>query len=322
MKAYSIPHYGKPAVLKQLDLPIPEPKEDQVLVKVRATSINDWDLGLLQGDPFVIRLLFGFRRPKYHIPGSEVAGIVESTGKSVSGLTVGDEVFGDISESGFGAFAEYVCVKEKALIRKPEMMTFEEATAIPHAAELAYQGLVELGQLKSGDKVLINGAGGGVGTLGVQIARESKITITAVDHGDKLSMLKSIGFDRVIDYTKEDFTKLNEKYDLILDTKTTRPLSHYARVLTENGKYVTVGGQIKRIIQISLLNPLLSLYIKKQFKVLALKPNKNLMEINDLYEEGKLQPMIEGPFSFNEIPRLLQHFKEGNHKGKIVIKIS
>ncbi|XOV93307.1 MAG: NAD(P)-dependent alcohol dehydrogenase [Bacteroidota bacterium] len=322
MKAFTIPHYGNTNVLNMVEIPIPEPKDDEVLIKVKSTSINDWDLGLVEGSPFVIRLLYGLRRPKYNIPGTEAAGIVEKIGAEVKQFVVGDEVFGDLSESGFGGFAEYVCVKENALIKKPHMMTFDQATAIPHAAELAQQGLIDLGKLDNGQKVLINGAGGGVGTLGVQIARELKIHITGVDHGHKLSFLKSIGFDEVIDYTKEDFTKRTEQYDLILDTKTNRPISHYARALKKGGKYVTVGGSMSRIIQISLLGPLIHLFTQKRFNVLGLKPNKDLKTINDLFIEGQLQPLLEGPFSFDQIPQLLQYFKEGKHMGKIVIQIS
>ncbi len=322
MKAFIVPKYGKPDVLKLVDIPVPKPKDDEVLVKVKATSINDWDLGLVMGSPFVIRLLYGFKKPKVNIPGTEAAGIIEAIGKNVKKFSVGDTVYGDLSESGFGGFAEYVCAKTLALIKKPPIMSFEQAAAIPHAAELAYQGLMNLGKLESGMKVCINGAGGGVGTLGVQIAREHKVEITAVDHGEKLGLLKSVGFDYVIDYTKEDFTASKEKYDLILDTKSTRPISHYSRVLSKNGRYITVGGQMRRILGITLLSPIIPLFTKKIFKVLALQPNQNLNIMNELFEEGKIQPLIEGPFPFEHIPRLLEHFRLGKHKGKIVIEVS
>lgn len=199
-------------------------------------------------------------------------------------------------------------------------MSFEQAAAIPHAAELAYQGFI-LGNLESGQKILINGAGGGVGTLGIQLAKEYKTDITAVDHGDKLKTLKSIGFDQVIDYTKEDFTNREDKYDLILDTKTNRPLSHYARALKQNGRYITVGGKMRRILQIALLTPFIPLFTHKRFKVLSLKPNQNLNLMNDLFEQGKLQPLLEGPFPFESIPQLLERFMQGQHKGKIVINL-
>lgn len=320
MKAFLIPHYGTPKDLEYREVPTPDPKDDEVLIKVCATAINDWDWALIHGDPFVIRLMYGFKRPKYAIPGTEVAGILEAIGSKVTQFQIGDHVYGDLSESGFGAFAEFVCAKAQALIKKPDTMTFEEATAIPHAGMLAYQGLFDLGKIKDGQKVLINGAGGGVGTLGIQMAKEFKVEVTGVDRASKLDMLKMIGYDHVIDYQKEDFTQSTTKYDLILDAKTNRPVAHYRRVLTKGGKYISIGGEMKRILQITATQKWNSLIYGQQIKVLGLKPNKDLNLMNEWFEQGKMKPILEGPFPLEDIPRLLQHFGEGKHRGKIIIQ--
>ncbi len=321
MRAFIIPHYGKPKDLQYREVENPTPKDDEVLIKVFATAINDWDWGLVHGDPFLIRLMYGLRKPKYNIPGTEVAGIVEAIGDKVTLFQVGDQVYGDLSTSGFGAFAELVCAREQALIKKPDTMPFEEAVAIPHAGMLAYQALFDLAKLKDGQKVLINGAGGGVGTLAVQMAKELKVEVTGVDSGMKLNLLQAIGYDHVVDYQKEDFTLSKHKYDVILDTKTNRPISHYSRVLQKGGHYISVGGEMKRIFQIMTTGAWYSSTQNQNIKVLGLKPNKDLMLMNEWFEEGKMKPILEGPFPMEEIPRLLQHFGHGNHMGKIVIGI-
>ena len=223
----------------------PSPKDDEVLIKVHAVSINDWDLGLLHGD-FINRMLNGLLKPKRKILGSDIAGRIEAAGKNVRQFQPGDEVYGDLSGT-WGGFAEYVCTREKTLALKPARMSFEEAAAIPQAAMLAVQGLIDKGQIKQGQKLLINGAGGGVGTFGVQIAKLYGVEVTGVDHTAKLELLRSMGFDHVIDYTKEDFTKNGQHYDLILDAKTNRSMFDYARVLNRNGVYVTVGGLMSRL---------------------------------------------------------------------------
>src|SRR6187402_227402 len=215
MKAIVYTKYGGPGVLQIKEVEKPFPKDDEVLIKVHAVSINDWDLGLLHGD-FINRILNGIRKPKRTILGSDIAGRIEAVGKNISKFRIGDEVYGDLS-GRWGGFAEYVCAPEKALALKPAAMSFEEAASIPQAAMLAVQGLIDKGKLQSGQKLLINGAGGGVGTFGVQIAKQYAVEVTGVDHTHKLGMMRSIGFDHVIDYTKEDFTKSGKRYDLILD---------------------------------------------------------------------------------------------------------
>jgi len=319
MKAIVYHKYGTPdnLELKEIDKPIP--KEDEVLIKVYAVSINDWDSGLLQGD-FINRLLNGLRKPKRKILGSDIAGRIEAVGKNVTQFKTGDEVYGDLSGQ-WGGFAEYVCAREKFLALKPVTMSFEEAAAIPQAAMLAVQGLIDKGKIKRGQKLLINGAGGGVGTFGIQIAKLYGVEVTGVDSTGKLDMLHSMGFDHVIDYTKEDFTKNGKCYDLVLDVKTNRSMFDYARVLCRNGVYVTVGGSIGRLFQSLLLAPLIRMIHKKHIRLVALKTNKDLAFMNELFEAGKIKCVIDGPYRLEEVAGAFRLFNKGEHKGKIVITI-
>ncbi len=319
MKAIVYYKYGTPdnLELKEIDKPIP--KEDEVLIKIYAVSINDWDDGLLHGD-FINRLLNGLRKPKRIILGSDIAGRIEAVGKNVQQLKPGDEVYGDLSGQ-WGGFAEYVCAKENLLALKPAAMSFEEAASIPQAAMLAVQGLIDKGKIKQGQKLLINGAGGGVGTFGIQIAKLYGVEVTGVDNTSKLDMMLSMGFDHVIDYTKEDFTKNGKCYDLILDVKTNRSMFDYARALCHNGVYVTVGGSVARLFQALLLAPWISMIHKKYIRIVALKPNKDLKYMNELFEAGKIKPVIDGPFRLDEVPEAFRLFGKANHKGKIVIRI-
>ena len=319
MKAIVYNKYGTPGNLELKEIDKPLPKEDEVLVKVHAVSINDWDAGLLQGD-FINRLLNGLRKPKRKILGSDIAGRIEAVGKNVTKFKPGDEVYGDLSGQ-WGGFAEYVCASEKALALKPASMSFEEAAAIPQAAMLAVQGLIDKGKIKQGQKLLINGAGGGVGTFGIQIAKLYGVEVTGVDSTNKLDMLRSMGFDHVIDYTKEDFTKNGKCYDLVLDVKTNRSMFDYARALCRNGVYITVGGSIARLFQSLLLAPLIRMVHKKHIRLVALKTNKDLAFMNELFETGKVKPAIDGSYRLDQVPDAFRLFNKGEHKGKIVITI-
>jgi NADPH:quinone reductase-like Zn-dependent oxidoreductase len=321
MKAFVFTKYGPPDVLELREVETPTPKDDEVLIKVHAASVNDWDWCLVRGKPFFIRLLCGLLKPKITIPGVDIAGWVEAVGRSVKRFQPGDEVYGDISECGFGGFAEYVCARENALALKPASMTFVEAAAIPHAAMLAIQGLRDKGQIQPGQNVLINGAGGGVGIFGVQIAKLIGVDVTGVDSLGKLDMMRSMGFDQTIDYAQEDFTKNGQRYDLILDTKTNRSIFDYARALSPNGIYVTVGGSMARLFQALFLGPWISMFSKKNIRIVALKPNKDLDYINELFEAGKVKSVIDGPYKFSEVPEAIRHFGEGKHKGKVVIAV-
>lgn len=320
MKALVITKYGSPDFIELKDIPKPKPKENEVLVKVHATTVNDYDWSLMRGKPFIYRLMFGMRKPRVR-PGMELSGTVEAVGENVSALEVGDAVYGDTSNHGFGAFAEYMAVNEKALVRKPENMSFEEAAAIPHAAMLAYQGL-ELGKIQNGQKILINGAGGGVGTFALQLAQLYDAEVTGVDTGPKLEMMKALGFDHLIDYKKQDFTRNGERYDLILDAKTNRSTFAYLRSLKPHGKYVTVGGHLGRLLQLVLLKPIISALGNKSVFLLGLRANKDLAYIKELFEAGKIKPVIDGPYPLEKTPELIQYFGEGKHAGKVVITVS
>ena len=320
MRALVFTKYGSPEVLQLKEIAKPTPKENEVLVKIHATAVNDYDWSMIRGKPYLYRLLYGILKPKHQIAGMELAGTIEALGPNANSFKIGDAVYGDISQYGFGSFAEYVCINEKALTLKPVKMSFEEAAAIPHAAMLAVQGLLDIGQLQKGQKILINGAGGGMGTFGLQIAKLYDAEVTGVDTGGKLKMMKELGFDYIIDYKKEDFTKNKQCYDLILDAKTTRSTFRYLRALNPNGKYVTVGGYLNRLIPIIILKPFISIISKKRVHMVALKPNKDLEYINELFSVGKIKPVIDGPYKLSEVPGLIQYFGEGRHKGKIIIK--
>jgi len=319
LKAVIYTKYGGPEVLHIEEIEKPHPEDDEVLVKVYAVSINDWDDGLLHGD-FINRMINGLFKPRRKILGSDIAGRIEAVGKNVTRFKTGDDVYGDLSGE-WGGFAEYVCAHEKALALKPAGMSFEEAAAIPQAAMLAVQGLIDNGKIHPGQKLLINGAGGGVGTFGVQIAKLYGVEVTGVDSTGKLEMMRSMGFDHVIDHKREDFTKNGPCYDLILDVKTNRSMFDYARALCSKGVYVTVGGSTGRLLQALFLGPLISLISKKHLRIVALKKNKDLLYMNGLFEAGKIRPVIDGPYKLDEVPEAFRIFGKAEHKGKIVITV-
>jgi NADPH:quinone reductase-like Zn-dependent oxidoreductase len=320
MKAIVFTKYGSPDVLELKEVDKPSPKDNEVLIRVHAASLNDWDWAALHGVPFVNRLMFGLLYPRKQILGSDIAGRIEAVGKSVRQFQPGDEVFGDLS-GHWGGFAEYVCARENALVLKAPSMTFEQAAAIPQAAMLALQGLRAMGRIQPGQKLLINGAGGGVGTFAIQIAKLYGVEVTGVDSPGKLAMLRSMGATHVIDYTQEDFTRNGQRYDLILDVKTTRSILTCARALSPNGTYVTVGGSMARLFQALLLSPWISMTQNKNIRLLALKPNRGLAYMKELFEAGKVVPVIDGPYELSEVPKAFRHSGEGRHKGKVVITL-
>ena len=321
MKAIVLSRYGSPDLLTLEEVEQPTPKDDEVLVEVHAASVNDYDWAMVTGRPKIYRLLFGLLKPKVRIPGVDVAGRVVAVGSRVRDLRVGDDVYGDLSGCGFGAFAEYVCARERDVVMKPASMSFVQAAAIPHAAMLAVQGLIDEGQIRAGHKVLINGAGGGVGTLGVQIAKEFGVEVTGVDRTEKLDTMRTVGFDHVVDYTEQDFTRLGDRYDLILDTKTTRSPFDYVRALTPGGAYVTVGGSLPRLLQALLVGPLIFRILGKKIRIVALKPNKDLDYASELFEAGKIKPVTDGPYALTDVPKALRLFGKAMHKGKVIIVV-
>ena len=287
--------------LREIEKPVP--KDDEVLIQVHAASINDWDWELL-GTSFLNR----FFHPTNGIVGSDVAGRIDAAGKNVTRFRPGDEVYGDLS-GHWGGFAEYVCAREDELAPKPAGMTFAEAAAIPQAAMLAHQGLRDL---QPGQRMLINGAGGGVGTFGVQLAKVHGAEVTGVDSTAKLERMRAIGFDHVVDYTKEDVTLRGERYDFILDVKTKRSIRDWTAILEPGGKYATVGGSLPRLLQT---------FVVPRARLVMLKKNRDLATINELFEAGKLKPVIDGPYAFSELPQAMQRFGEAGHFGKLVIEL-
>ena len=316
MKAIVYTRYGSTDVLKLEEIPKPTPGDNEVLVKVYAASANAADWHMMRGKPFLIRLMVGgLLKPKNKILGADIAGRVETVGRNVKQFQPGDEVFGDISECGWGAFAEYVCASEDAVILKPDNLTFEEAAAVPIAAISALQGLRDKRQIKPGDKVLINGASGGVGTFAIQIAKSFGAEVTGVCSTKKLQLVRSIGADQVIDYTQEDFTQNGQLYDLIFDAAAYRSISDYKRSLSPKGMYLLVGGSMTRIIQV-VLNK------SKKIDNLVVKSNKkDLVFMKGLLESGQVAPVVDRIYPLNRVAEALRYLEERHVQGKVVIKV-
>lgn len=315
--------YGSPDVLGLEQVPIPAAGDGGVLVRVRAAAVNAADWHLMRGEPFLVRLTFGgLLKPRHRILGADVAGRVEAVGANVEQFRPGDEVFGDLSECGFGAFAEYVAVPETALAPKPAGTTFEEAAAVPLAALAALQGLRDQGDVRAGTKVLINGASGGVGTFAVQIAKSFGAEVTGVCSTGNLELVGSIGADRVIDYTREDVTRRGERYDLILDAAAYRSPLEYRRALAREGTYVMVGGSTARMLQLMLIGPWVSLTGSEKMRFLVSKPNReDLSVLADLVEAGEIVPVIDRRYPLSEVPDAIRHVEAGHARGKVVITV-
>jgi NADPH:quinone reductase-like Zn-dependent oxidoreductase len=318
MKAVVWTRRGPPEVLELQEVDRPSPKDDEVQVKVHAASINSWDWELMAG---VAQITFGGRtRPPRKILGCDISGTVVGLGSKVKHFQPGDEVFGDISASGFGGFAEYVCVKEKALAPKSASVSHEEAAATPQASLLALQGLRK-GRIEDGQKVLINGAGGGVGTFAIQIAKSFGTEVTGVDSTEKLDAMRSIGADHVIDYTKEDFTKRGQVYDLILDVTSKRSVFDYKRALTPGGVCIILGGKGRKIMGSVFLGSWA--LGSRKVRLLLLKQNPtDLVYMNELLEAGKVVPVIDRRFPLSEVAEAFRYIEKGQYKGKIVVTVT
>ena len=323
MKAIVLRSYGSPDVLQYEDIEKPIAAADEVLVKVRAASVNPLDWRLVRGEPCVIRAATGLRKPKSARVGADVAGVVEAVGINVNQFRPGDSVFGAIGTSP-GAFAEYVCAKEDALVLKPENLTFEQAAAVPVAALTALQGLRK-GQLQAGQTILINGAAGGVGTFSVQIAKSWGARVTGVCSTRNVEMVRSIGADDVIDYTREDFTASAMRYDLIFDCMGNRSLSACRSVMSKEGTYVIVGGPSGRCVGPlgSLLKPLLLSPFVSQRMVACMsrQSNADLLILKALIESNKVRPVIDRTYALSEVAQALRYSEEGHARGKVVITI-
>jgi len=325
MKAIVYHTYGSPDVLKLEEVQKPIPQDNEVLVKVLAASVNagDW-AHLLRAKPFMIRLMgYGLLKPKNTILGSDFAGRVEAVGRNVTQFQSGDEVFGNTARHGFGCFAEYISVPEEALVLKPTNISFEEAAAVPQAAVTALQGLRDKGHIQKGQKVLINGAGGGVGTFAVQIAKSFGAEVTAVCSTRNLDMARSLGADHVIDYTQEDFTRNGQRYDLILAVNGYHSISDYKRALRPEGVYVMTGGSMAQLFQAMLLGPLISRTGRQKMGNSAHKPNqKDLIFMKELIEAGKVTPIIDRRYPLSETAEAIRYLEAGHAQGKVVITIA
>jgi NADPH:quinone reductase-like Zn-dependent oxidoreductase len=325
MKAIVYHNFGSPDVLRLEEIEKPVPNDNQILIKVRAVSVNPLDWHFMEGTPYVGRpLAFGFLKPTVTRLGVDYAGTVEAVGKNITEFKPGDEVYGN----RFGAFAEYVVASDKSLALKPATLTFEQAASLPVAALTALQALRDNGKIQPGQKVLINGASGGVGTFAVQIAKTFGAEVTGVCSGRNVELVRSLGADHVIDYTKEDFTKRAERYDLILDNVGNQPLSGFRRVLTPRGKYVAVGGGgVNDSRWTGPLIGVIKMLVLKRFvtqemsMMLADINKKDLALLADLIQSGKVKPVIDRTYPLSQLPEAMRYLEEGHARGKVVITV-
>ncbi|MFC4529900.1 NAD(P)-dependent alcohol dehydrogenase [Sphaerisporangium dianthi] len=328
MRAFVLRSYGSPDVLELTDMDKPVPGDDEALVRVRATSVQPYDWHHMRGEPYVARLMggsVGLRGPKLAILGADVAGQVEAVGKNVKGFRPGDEVYAMPLQGGF---SEYVCVREDKLAPKPKNLTYEQAAAVPMAAMTALLGLRDAGRIQPGHEVLVNGASGGVGTFAVQIARALGAKVTGVCSTRNVELVRTIGADEVIDYTKEDFTRNGRRYDLLLDNAGSRSGSACRRVLTRKGACVVVGGRPGRWLQPAAhafstlaLSPFVSQRMAIADVVHCEEPKRNLMTLTGLIEDGRVTPVVDRCYPFEEIPAAIGYVEEGHAPGKVVITV-
>jgi NADPH:quinone reductase-like Zn-dependent oxidoreductase len=324
MKAIVCTKYGSPDVLQLKEVAKPAPKDDEVLIKIHAASINSRDWRMMRANPFFIRLVpGGFLQPKNKILGADVAGRVEAIGRYVKQFKPGDEVFGYLpSATGRGTFAEYVCANENAITLKPDNLTFEQAAAVPVAALTALQGLRDKGIIQPGQKVLINGASGGVGTFAVQIAKAFGAEVTAVCSTRNLEMARSIGADHVIDYKNENFTQNGQRYDLILAVNGYHPISDYLRALSAEGIYVVAGGSMLQLFQAARQGRQASkIGSQKTYVVSMVQNQKDLVFMKELLEAEKVVPVIDGCYPLSKTAEAFRYFEKVHARGKIVITV-
>ena len=320
MKAIVYTKYGSPDVLQLKDVEKPTPRDNEVLIKIHAASVNAFDWHFLTADIFLIRLMGGgLLKPKDTRLGADIAGLVEAVGSKVTQFRPGDEVFGEIFHGGF---AEYACAPESRLALKPANLSFEEAAAVPMAAVTALQGLRDEGQIKPGQRVLINGASGGVGTFAVQIAKSFGAEVTAVCSPRNLDQARSIGADHVIDYTREDFTQNGQQYDLILAANGYHSLSDYRRALTPQGIYVMAGGSTAQIFEAMLLGSWMSKTGGRKMSGVSAKiDQKDLVILKEFLEAGKIVPVIDRCYPLSEAAKALRYLGEEHARGKVVITV-
>lgn len=322
MKAVVAPSYGSPDVLKLEDVERPAPEDDEVLIEVHAAGVNAADWHILRADPPLVRLMgFGLLKPKNEILGADVSGRVESVGSDVTYFSPGDEVFGDLSACGHGSFAEFVCAPEDALAEKPSRLTFEEAATVPLAGVTALQGLRDQGEIREGQKVLIVGASGGVGTFAVQIAKSFGAEVTGVCSTPKLDLVRSVGADHVVDYTRDDFAE--GRYDLILDAGAYRSILDCRRALEPDGTYVQVGGSTGRLFEAMLVGPLLSAIDGRTMGNMMARPDRgDLLAVRELVDAGEVTPAIDRRFPLAEVPEAIRYVEDGRARGKVTVTVA
>jgi NADPH:quinone reductase-like Zn-dependent oxidoreductase len=321
MKAMMYTQYGSPDALRLADVPTPTPKAGEVLVKIQAAAANSADIRLLRGQPFLVRLMgYGLFSPKHRILGGDIAGCVEAVGAGVTAFTLGQAVYGDLSNHGLGGFAEYAAVPQAALAPMPASLSVEEAAAMPLAGATALQAVRDKANVRAGERVAINGASGGVGTFAVQIARTLGADVTAIASASKLAMLRELGASQVIDYAREDFTMHAGQYDVILGINGYHPLAHYARALRPGGRYVMVGGSDAQIFEALLRAPFMPKRDGKQFSTLTAKTTAaDLHALTALIERGAVKPIIERCYPLAELAEALRYLDAGHARGKLVI---
>lgn len=322
MKAVVYTQYGSPDVLQLKDMPVPVPQDHQVLVRVQAASVNFIDWVRCSAPPRLVRLLDGrVMKSRNSILGVDLAGQVESVGASVKQLRPGDEVFG-FAAGSVGAFAEYACAAERSLAPKPAQVSFEAAAAVPNAAMVALQGLRDKGHLQAGQRVLVYGASGGIGTCAIQIAKAFGAEVTAVCRARNLDLARSLGADHVIDYTREDFTKHGRRYDLIAAVNGYRSILDYRRALSPGGTYVMLGGTLAQALQAVMLGPVLSgLGTKKMVHIPARATHTDLVFIGELLQAGQLVPFIDRCYPLSETAAAVRYVIEEHARGKVVITV-
>lgn len=322
MKALLFERYGSADLLKLQRVEKPEPAANEVRIKVEAAAVNSWDWELMRAKPFANRVAFGLFRPtRIRSLGCDVAGYVEAAGENVTRFRAGDAVFGDLSGGHWGGFAEYACADENELLLKPEHISFEEAAAVPQAGLLALQALRYRQEIIPGDRVLINGASGGVGCFAVQLAKLAGAEVTGVCSTAKKELVYSYGADHVIDYTREDFTRNGQAYDRIVDVKGFHSILDYKRALCPGGVYAMVGGKTALVNQVMLFGPLISLFTGKQMGLVLHKANKGLDVMADLLESGKIKVVIDRIYPLEETPEAIRYVEAGRARGKVVVAI-
>ncbi len=320
MKAIVHEQYGPPDVMRLVEIEKPTPNDDQVLVKIHAASVNALDWHLLTADIFLVRLSMGLFGPKNPVRGADIAGRVEAVGRNVTKFKPGDEVFGDI---GHGGFAEYALASEHALVLKSSNLSFEQAAALPVAALTALQGLRDVGKIQAGQEVLINGAAGGVGTFAVQIAKAFGAEVTAVCSTRNLEQARALGADHVIDYSKENFTESDQRYDLIFAANGYHPLAAYKRVLKPRGIYVMAGGTSKQIFDAVLLGRLMSEKDgRKMTNFMAESKPEDLQTLKEMSEAGKIVPVIDKRYPLEQTPEALRYLGSGHARGKVIVTVA